>query len=103
MCSTIPMTSISEPTAAMAQPSSPDGTPKMGRPNGLAGGAALLLWKSLDICLSRFRSAAANRAKPATNSSRPSQTSQRALVLVPAISRMKLSRCWMTCWICALY
>ena len=75
----------------------------MGRPNGSVGGAVLLLPKPLDICLSRFRSAAANRAKPATNSSRPSQTSQRALVLVLAISRMKLSRRWMTCWTCALY
>src|SRR5579859_3966305 len=104
MCSTIPIMSISAPTAAMAQPSSPEGMPSMGRPNGSDGGAVLPLFcTSLAICLRKFTSAAANTAKPATNSSKPSQTSQRALVLVRATSRRKLSRWWITCWTCALY
>jgi hypothetical protein len=49
MCSTIPMTSITAPIAAMAQPRSPEGMPKIGRPSGLAGGAELLFWMSVAI------------------------------------------------------
>ena len=104
MCSTIPTTSRIIPSAANAQPTSPNGTPPISRPKGLVvGGGSPPFWIASLIALMKLRSAAAKIPKPTTNIRKPVQASHRALVLVAATSRRKFSRCWLTYWTWEMY